>query len=193
MMVVNQDVLDNLHRMNFQWQDNDNLFHPLISFRKCCDIVRLGCKHTERQAARQASAASEASYLCNGSGTHLECQGKYHHRLPLVMLPLHLPLVLDAPLDAPLDARCGYAFTFASSLPSPTFRGCKNWNKQGEIQNAEEDKMNSFRFKLRTSTIIHFVSYYSVFETRYYLTNGSFFSREWFDRRVSQFCYIRNI
>ena len=53
-----------------------------------------------RQAARQASAASEASDLCNGSGTHLEHQGKRHHRLASVTLPLPLPLPPDAPLDA---------------------------------------------------------------------------------------------
>ena len=44
------------------------------------------------------------SDLCNGSGTHLECQVKRHHRLALVMLML----TLDAQLDALLDARCGY-------------------------------------------------------------------------------------
>ena len=54
------------------------------------------------------SAASEASDLCNGSGTHLECQVKRHHRLALVTLPLPLMLMLDMPLDAPLDARCDY-------------------------------------------------------------------------------------
>ena len=52
--------------------------------------------HTEHQASRQASAASETSDLCNGSGTHLERQVKHHHRLALVTLPLTL------------DARCGY-------------------------------------------------------------------------------------
>ena len=67
----------------------------------------LGCKHTKRQTARQLSAASEASDLCNGSGTHLEHQGKRHHRLALVLLLL--------PLDAPLDARCGYAFRCGES------------------------------------------------------------------------------
>ena len=50
--------------------------------------------HTERQA----SAASEASDLCNGSGTHLEHQVKRHHRLALVTLTL--------------DARCGYTLRY---------------------------------------------------------------------------------
>ena len=79
----------------------------LTAMLKCS---ALGYTHTERQAARQASVASEASDLCNGSGTHLECQGKHHHRLALVTLLLPLPLTLDAPLDAPVDTRCGYAF-----------------------------------------------------------------------------------
>ena len=62
--------------------------------------------HTEHQtscqASHQASAAGEASDLCNGSGTHFECQVKRHHRLALVTLQLHLTL------DVPLDAWCGY-------------------------------------------------------------------------------------
>ena len=66
------------------------------------DFLLLRCKHTERQAARQASAASEMSNLCNGSETHLE----RHHRLALVTLPL----ASASAAAAPLDARCGYAF-----------------------------------------------------------------------------------
>ena len=46
----------------------------------------LSYNHAERQEWHQASSASEASDLCNGSGTHLECQVKHHHRLVLVML-----------------------------------------------------------------------------------------------------------
>ena len=68
----------------------------------------LSYNHTERQTSPQASAASEASDLCNGSGTHLERQVKRHHILALVRLQLPLTLMLDVPLDAPLDARCGY-------------------------------------------------------------------------------------
>ena len=67
-------------------------------------VTLLNYNHTERHASRQASVASEASDLCNGSGTHLERQVKRHHRLALVTLPL----TLDVPLDVPLDARCGY-------------------------------------------------------------------------------------
>ena len=45
-------------------------------------------------------ASSEASDLCNGSGTHLERQVKSHCRLAWVTLPLPLMLTLDAPVDA---------------------------------------------------------------------------------------------
>ena len=70
------------------------------------NILRL--THTERQA----SVASEASDLCNGSGIHLEWQVKRHHRLTLVTLLLPLTLTLDAPLDA----RCGYTLNFNSKF-----------------------------------------------------------------------------
>ena len=77
-------------------------------------VEALSYNHTERQASRQAPAASEVSDLCNGSGTHLECKVKRHHRLALVMLLLPLPLTLDMPLDA----RCGYTLS-PLSLDSP--------------------------------------------------------------------------
>ena len=67
---------------------------------------RLSYNHTERQT----SEASETSDLCNGSGTHLECQVKRHHRLALVMLSL--------PLTLTLDARCGYTLKLYSLLTS---------------------------------------------------------------------------
>ena len=70
----------------------------------CERVNPFSYNHTKRQTLRQASAASEASDLCNGSGTHLEHQVKHHHRLALVALPLPLTLILDAPLDT----RCGY-------------------------------------------------------------------------------------
>ena len=76
----------------------------LIYFNQTLPIGNLRLTHTERQASHQASASSETSDLCNGSGTHLEHQVKHHHRLALVMLPL----MLDVPLDAAFDARCGY-------------------------------------------------------------------------------------
>ena len=71
------------------------------------------------------SAASEVSDLCNGSQTHLERQGKHHHRLASVTLPLPLPLSLDVPLDVPLDAsldaRCGYALNVGVVSPQELF------------------------------------------------------------------------
>ena len=39
------------------------------------DVLRL--THTERQASLQVSVSSDASDLCNGSGTHLEHQVKH--------------------------------------------------------------------------------------------------------------------
>ena len=83
---------------------------------KLASSTELRLTHTERQALHQASAASEASDLCNGSGTHLEHQVKRHHRLVLVTLPLSLMLTLDVPFDALLDARCGYTLKSCSII-----------------------------------------------------------------------------
>ena len=52
---------------------------------------------------RQALAASEASDLCNGSGTHLEHQVKRHHKLALVTLTLTLDAPLTLGVVIPLD------------------------------------------------------------------------------------------
>ena len=51
----------------------------------------------------------------------MECQGKHHHRLALVTLPLPLDVLLDVPLDASLDVRCGYALNVGVVSPQQLF------------------------------------------------------------------------
>ena len=90
------------------------MFAPSIS-ADAFDSVQnpLSYNHTERRA----SASSEASDLCNGSGTHLERQVKHHHRLALVMLPL--------PLTLTLDAWCGYTLRILTLALMLTFVRCE--------------------------------------------------------------------